>query len=258
MIIDVHTHIGFNEVIDASAKDLLASLRRAKISKAFVLGGHINACPIPKLIQELEPHKGLLYAIGGISPLEPTTFSLEQLEQWLANGQLHGLKFYPGYEYFYPYENVVQPYLKLLVKYGKPAIFHSGDTFSRVHAAKLKYAQPLHIDDIATDNPELKIIIAHMSYPWVIDAAEVCYKNKNVVADCSGFVYGKFTPSSRSHFAEIVKQFLRVAGSSEKLLFGTDWPISDQQSYVRVVRSIVGKDAGKIFYENAAQLFGIK
>ncbi len=97
--------------------------------------------------------------------------------------------------------------------------------------AKLKYAHPLGIDDVATDFPTTRIVIAHMGYPWHRDAAEVCYKNDNVFADVSGFVYGEFGYTEAQHFKCVMDEFIEVAGGSRQLLFGSDWPISDQTSY---------------------------
>lgn len=259
MIVDTHVHIGFGGAIKASARSLAASMREAKIDKALVFAGEMNDCPTERMLEEIAPHAGKLYGIGSISPLSKKRPSLAKIEGWLKSSKIRGLKFYPGYEYFYPYDKVIRPYLKLLARHGRPAIFHSGDTYSRVRRAKLKYAQPIHVDDIAAELPELKIVIAHLGYPWVTDAAEVCYKNQNVYADLSGFVYGKFDAGHRAHFRELLAEFRRVAGSraDDRLLFGTDWPIGDQASYLRAVRPMLGKNAGKILGENAAELFGL-
>src|SRR5271169_877085 len=101
--------------------------------------------------------------------------------------------------------------------------------------------------DPAVDFPRLKIVIAHMGYPWHRDAAEVVYKNRNVYADISGFVYGDFQREDTIKFKRTLDQFIDVAGSAEKLLFGSDWPISNQDSYMRVMTRIIdmannGKD----------------
>lgn len=255
MIIDSHTHIGFGNAIDARPRSLVASMDKAGIDMSLVFAGRINQCSTEALLEAIEPFKDRLLPVGAISPLA-TRPSLKKVEGWLKKGTIRGLKFYPGYEYFYPYEKVVRPYLKLLSEYGRPAIFHSGDTFSKVHEAKLKYAHPLHIDDLATELPDLRVIIAHVGYPWVIDSGEVVYKNKNVYVDCSGFVYGEFTAESRAHFKDIIADHVRIAGTSDRILFGTDWPISDQTSYVKTARQVFGAKAEAVFSGNAKRLFG--
>jgi predicted TIM-barrel fold metal-dependent hydrolase len=254
-IIDSHVHIGFGGAIDARPASLVASMRKAGIAKAMVFAGRINQCSTEALIEAVAPHRDRLFPVGAISPLAKRP-SLKTVGGWLEKGQIHAMKFYPGYEYFYPYDKVLRPYLKLLAEFKRPAIFHSGDTYSRVHVAKLRFAHPLHIDEIATEMPELPIVIAHMGYPWQVDAAEVVYKNKNVHADCSGFVYGAFDAKHRTHFADVVRDFVRVAGGTDRLLFGTDWPISDQSSYVAVAKKVFGADAG-VFSKSAIRIFGV-
>ena len=256
MIIDAHTHIGFGKAIVATPNELITSMDRASIAAALVFAGRVNQCQTEDLIRAIENFKSRLYPIGSISPLDNERPSLEIVEQWLSKKQIYGLKFYPGYEYFYPADESVRPYLKLLEKYNRPAIFHSGDTFSKVHESKLKYAHPLHIDDLATEMPNLKIVIAHLGYPWVIDAAEVVYKNKNVYVDCSGFVYGEFKNEDKENFKTIWNEFMRVSSSPKRILFGTDWPIGEQAPYVAALKEIVGEDNDMFWHKNANNLFG--
>lgn len=255
MIIDAHTHLGFNSIVHAEAAQLIASMKRARINKACVFAGDLNACTTKKLLHEVEEYRGILFPVGAVSPFRKD-MSVRQLDQWLRTEKLYGLKCYPGYEFFYPFDKRLRPYFRLLSAYGKPVVFHSGDTYSAVGKAKLKYAHPLHIDELAVEMPDLKIIIAHMGYPWVADAAEVCYKNKNVYADTSGFVYGTFTANDQKTFSDFVKTFVRIAGSSEKLLFGTDWPISDQKSYVACVRKMTRSNPA-VMHATATHVFNL-
>jgi Tat protein secretion system quality control protein TatD with DNase activity len=66
------------------------------------------------------------------------------------------------------------------------------------------------------------------------DTAEVCYKNKNVYTDISGFVYKNFETEDKVKFKKVLDEFLDIA-SSDKLLFGTDSPISNQRSYIEAL-----------------------
>jgi predicted TIM-barrel fold metal-dependent hydrolase len=98
----------------------------------------------------------------------------------------------------------------------------------------------MNIDDPAVDYDDVTFVIAHMGYPFQREAAEVCYKNDNVYADVSGFVYDKFTKQDEIKFKKVVSEFLDIS-SSDKLLFGTDWPISNQKSYLRALDSCFGE-----------------
>jgi predicted TIM-barrel fold metal-dependent hydrolase len=256
MIIDAHTHIGRKYVI-GNAKKLVASMDKAGIDVSLVFAGMMNDCPTERLLREIKPYGKRLRAVGAIAPLMPEGPTVDQAERWLAEDKVIALKFYVGYEHYFPYDDCVRPYLELCVKYGRPAIFHSGDLYNKVPGARLKYAAPLTFDDLAVDLPDLRIVIAHLGSPWPVDAAEVVTKNANVWSDCSGFVYGEFDEEKLAGFRHLVGEFLRVAESREKILFGSDWPICDQASYVAAVRTVFGDEAKDILCDNARRLFGI-
>lgn len=258
MRIDSHTHLGRKHIV-ATADQLVASMDKAGIDKALVFAGYMNNCSTDDLVKELAPFKGRLYGIGTASIKETLDHGyIEQLEKYLADGQIGGIKFYTGYDHYHANSEMMRVFYRLLVKYKRPAIFHSGDCYNQIQSAKLKYSKnALDIDDLATDMPDLKIVIAHCGFPWTIDTAEVCYKNKNVYADVSGFVYGKFDGNSIRKFDEMMRQFVDIAGTG-KLIFGSDWPISDQESYVEVMNDnqYVYEDPD-IMGKRVAQLFGI-
>lgn len=257
MVIDAHTHIGFNNILRATPKDLVVSMKKAGIDRALVFGGELNACSNGKLFSELKPYKGILFPVGSVSPLSKKKPSVQMVDRWLAEKKIYGLKFYPGYEQFHVYDRIVESYLRLLEKYRRPAIFHTGDTYNAVKGARLSFAMPLTIDEIAVRHPNLPIVIAHMGNPWLLDAAEVAFKNANVFYDCSGWVYGAFKTSDRAHFRKKLADIRGYTGSFEKMLFGTDWPISHQTSYVSFVRSLplTAKERKKIFAQNAIDAF---
>lgn len=239
MIIDCHTHLGRNEHIKARATELLKSMDAAHIDKAFVFAGQLNALSNEDMLKEIAPYKDRLLGVAAAHPLDPSFTKMSEVQDdavklanWYGEGKIKAVKFYTGYDHYYPFDmKDNDDYLCELEDVGCPAIFHSGDCLNSCKMAKLKYAHPLHIDDVAVDYPGMNFIIAHMGYPWHRDAAEVCFKNKNVFADISGFVYGDFTGPDLSKFQNVMQEFLEIA-DSDKLLFGTDWPISNQASYM--------------------------
>lgn len=236
MIIDCHTHIGRNEHIKANTKELLSSMDKANIDKAFVFAGALNACPTDFMLEQIAPHKDRLLGVAGVHPFDRdaqlAANEIDSLQQMFLSKQIVAAKFYLGYDHYYP--NEIGHYLSALEEVGCPAIFHCGDCLNSVKKAKLKYAHPLGVDDVAVDYPKMNFIIAHIGYPWVRDTAEVCYKNDNVYTDISGFVYGEFKGLDQIRFKQNIVEFLSIS-SSDKLLFGTDWPISDQKSYLRAL-----------------------
>ena len=262
MIIDCHTHLGRNENMQARAIDLLRSMDDAGIDRSLVFAGSINGCPNLDLLKEVAPHADRLYPVVAVE----LTIEAQDPERTahVIGQRLHHLledhpsivaaKFYLGYEHVFPDDPRVYAAMRTITVHGKTAIFHTGDCYCKIRNAKLKYAHPLGIDDVATDFPDTRIVIAHMGYPWHRDAAEVCYKNPNVYADISGFVYGHFDAASQGHFGRVTTEFVEVAGGCERLLFGSDWPISDQSSYVSVARRELPFD---MMQENILRAFSL-
>lgn len=234
MIIDCHTHLGRNDHIRARVAELLKSMDQAQIDKSFVFAGSLSAYDNETMLEEIKPHRDRLYPVAAWdfdyrykNRDAPHDEQADKLLRLYESKDIVAVKFYTGYYHHMP--SSCEP-LWRMNEAGCPAIFHCGDCLNSVKCAKLKYAHPLNIDDVAVDYPNMNFIIAHMGYPWHRDAAEVCYKNSNVYSDISGFVYGNFTGEDVAKFNKVIEEFRDIA-PIEKLLFGTDWPISNQKSY---------------------------
>lgn len=239
MIIDCHTHLGRNEHIKATADELLKSMDKAGIDKSLVFAGELNDASNEWTLEQLGPHRDRLLPVAAwdfeYSLHNRNSKPYEQQDRLCdlyKSGEIVALKFYTGYYHKTPSE--LSHILWRLNEIGCPAIFHTGDCLNSVKRAKLKYAHPLHIDDVAVDYPKMNFIIAHMGYPWVTDAAEVCYKNDNVYSDISGFVYGEFQFEDKKRLQRRLEEFNDIS-CIDKLLFGTDWPIANQSSYRAVM-----------------------
>lgn len=248
MIIDCHVHLGRNDHIRATADELLRSMDKAGIDQALVFAGELNDCPNEWMLEQIKPHRDRLH---GVMAYEDTHFRFVDFKKMAEDNDVKGIKFYTGYHHYYPTdlyvnsgEKPVSAYyhnpLQICSDLQIPAIFHCGDCLNSVKCAKLKFAHPLNIDEPAVDYDDVTFIIAHMAYPWQRDAAEVCYKNKNVYSDISGFVYGEFNEFDIKNFKKVLTEFCDVANGGYKLLFGTDWPISNQSSYLKVLREEIG------------------
>ncbi len=227
-IVDVHTHVGRGNGVEATAEQLVESMDAAGVAESLVFAADLFGRPTEEVLREIAPFKGRLHAVASAPA---GGFDLDRIRGWLADGLVHGVKVYTGYEHVFPYDERFWRLFEALAERRRPVIFHCGDTFKAVRTAKLKYAHPLHVDEVATDFPETPIVIAHMGWPWHETAAEVAFKNPNVWLDCSGFVYGDFDPGAKSRFWRVLEETSDVAGDGSKILFGSDWPISSQRGY---------------------------
>jgi predicted TIM-barrel fold metal-dependent hydrolase len=160
---------------------------------------------------------------------------LGTLRQLFQDSKIIGLKLYPGYQYFYPSDNRVDDFAKLCIEFNKPMVIHSGDVYDLDGEAILKYANPIHVDDLAVRFPELKIVIAHFGFPYLLECANIVSKNKNVYTDISGTITDDITEEeSQRLFNQYKSDLLRVLNYfpeiKNKIMFGTDYGSEDVTS----------------------------
>ncbi len=264
MIIDAHTHINnYHTDRVVSLEDCLNQLTDTmadnSVDYALILTSYAvneNRPGIKKVVEATRDRKNL-GVIAGISFSDYREKDLRELSDYLEDGLIKGLKLYPGYEPFYPYDNRLKVVYDLAVEFDVPVMFHSGDTYTP--KGRIRFAHPIHIDDVAVDNPDMKIVICHVGNPWIKDCMEVVYKNQNVYTDFSGLVLGDFTEKFEKYMKSQLEEMILYAGEPEYLLYGTDWPISTMKSYLNFMKQLDLPEDKKelILWKNAAKLFKI-
>ncbi len=126
--------------------------------------------------------------------------------------EFKGLKLYPPYQHFYPNDNKIYPIYEKAVELGIPIMFHTGSSIYK--HSKLKYGDPLYLDEVAADFPKLKIVMAHSGRGfWYDRAFFLSIIHKNVYMEISGLPPQKLL----QYFPEIEKNM-------NKVIFGSDWP----------------------------------
>lgn len=151
---------------------------------------------------------------------------LEEIESHLQRKRCVGVKLYPGYYELYPNDKSLYPIYKMTEEYGKVLSVHTGMVAG--NGGHLKYCRPIHLDDIATDFPGLKIVMCHFGNPFLQEAAAVLEKNPNMYADLSGLIEGAFETETfikdQSGYLEILKSWMHYVSDYGKFIYGTDWP----------------------------------
>ncbi|HOC41891.1 MAG TPA: amidohydrolase family protein [Thermoanaerobaculales bacterium] len=184
-----------------------------------------------------------------------------KLEADLASGRYRCIKIYLGYVHQYAYDPAYEAAYRLAEKFGVPVVFHTGDTDSA--KAKLKYADPLTIDEVAVDHPSVTFVLAHAGNPWIQSAAEVAYKNPNVVIDGSAFLIGDLasvpTAIVDTQLVAPVRWIFDYVADPAKLMFGTDWPLVRIEPYLRAFAEAIPREHWQaVFHDNAARVYGFR
>jgi len=275
---DVHIHVVppnlpgvgslsplLREPADIIAAQLRSEMKAAGIEHLFAMGEWNATADDPLGIASTLRIAELVAGLRPIGIMDPTRGHdrdhLRAVEAELKRGRVVALKAYLGYLHFAPSDPGYRPYYDLAGRYKTPVFFHTGDTFSPY--AKLKFAQPLGVDEVAVDHPETKFIICHLGNPWTTEAAAVIYKNLNVWTDLSGLVIGDATQFADEEYRDTlsdlgasVRRAFRFAERPTRFLFGTDWPLIPLAPYRQYIASLIpGAFHADVFRSNALLLF---
>ena len=262
MIIDCHTHLNnyHDESVESLSSDiekLQAVMRRNRVDVALVLTSYkvVPGRPSARAVVEATRHLPHIHIVAGISWATFGAPDLLELRSLLEAGAIKALKLYPGYEPFYPADPKLTPAYLLAEEFDVPVMIHTGDTYAPT--GKVKYAHPLHVDEVAVDFPRVKFLICHLGNPWFRDCMEVVYKNENVYTDISGLTLGQFTDRFEAYMRQQLKEMILWGVNPNRVLYGTDWPLASMESYLAFMEELKlpARDKDLMFFENAAALF---
>lgn len=169
---------------------------------------------------------------------------------------VRGFKFHPTMQGFYPNDRAAYVLYEAIAEEGAIALFHTGQTGvgAGSHGGmnmRLKYSNPIYLDDVAADFPDMPIVMAHPAFPWQEEQLSVAIHKPNVYIDMSGWS-PKYFPEIFVHYANTLLK--------HKMLFGSDWPVITPDRWLRDFDTIGIKDEvkPKILKENAIKLLGLK
>jgi predicted TIM-barrel fold metal-dependent hydrolase len=141
---------------------------------------------------------------------------------------------------------------------GLPVLFHTGDT--AFATGDLARSHPLTLDGLANKREELTIVLCHFGNPWFEDVAELIYKHPNVYADISGLITGgAYAEKYAEWLAEKISEAIYFAAGAEKVIFGTDYPVTKHAETLALVKrlEVDERDKEKILSRNSRRVFGL-
>jgi uncharacterized protein len=176
--------------------------------------------------------------------------------QRLIDAGARGFKFHPPSQAFYANDERMYPLYEVIAKAGVPALFHTGQTAvgqgaSAGSGIRLKYGNPIYLDDVAVDFPQMPIIMAHPSFPWQEEALAIAQHKANVYIDLSGWSPKYFPPQLVQYSNTLIKN---------KVLFGTDHPMLTSERWLSDFANAGFREEVQplILKENAARLLGLR
>ncbi|MDX9787714.1 MAG: amidohydrolase family protein [Desulfobacterales bacterium] len=234
----------------ASPEKFLALMDEAQIDYAVILA---DISPAVTGIATNEATAKFCSASDRLIPfanLNPYTCSnmAGELQRLTEKYGFRGIKMYPTYQYFYPNDAIVYPLYAKAQELGLPISFHTGS--STFAGAKLKYGDPLFLDDVAVDFPDLVLLQCHCGRPiWYEKALAVTRLHPNIHMEISGLPPKK-----------LLEYFPGFERLSDRVVYGSDWPgVSSLIDNAQAIENLpIGADAKKkILGENAAKILKI-
>jgi predicted TIM-barrel fold metal-dependent hydrolase len=206
------------------------------------------------VVRFAEEHADVAIPFASVDPTRGRE-AVREARRLVDGGLVRGLKLHPPVQQFVPNDRIAYPVYEVFAEAKLPVLFHTGH--SGIGAGvpggagiRLKYGNPMPIDDVAVDFPELPIVLAHPSFPWQDEAISICLHKPTVYIDLSGWSPKYFPP-----------QLVQYANTrlKEKVLFGSDYPWITPDRWLADFAAIGIRDEVRplILKENAARLLGL-
>jgi predicted TIM-barrel fold metal-dependent hydrolase len=236
---EMFTPEGITNYLRANGVDYAVAL--AELSP--ITTGTMSNEAVYELCQEVD----WLIPFCNINPFLVADLAAE-LERYVTEMGFRGMKLYPTYQHFYPNDSRLYPLYAKAQELGIPVMLHTGSSIFR--GARIKYGDPLYLDDVAVDFPDLTLLMVHSGRGFWYDRAYFLAKlHANVYMEISGLPPQKLL----DYFPELE----RVA---DKVIFGSDWPgMPYIGRNIELIRGLPLKDETKtkILGGNAARILGI-
>lgn len=241
---------------------LRREMRLAGVEKAVLLGLDCETrwrCSLPsneQVSRLVDEDRDLFIGFGSVDPSRGDQ-AVDELRHCVRELGLRGLKLDPGLQGFNPADEENFALYAEAEKLGVPVLVHTGASW--IGASILRFNTPLLWDDVAARLPGLRLVLAHMGWPWPWEAATLAMKHTNVYLDLSGVYTG--TPAEHLMFLlnevlprRVVERFL-----SEKLVFGSNFPRMEEEKMAAALASLPLDEVcrERIGHQNAARLLGL-
>jgi len=180
-----------------------------------------------------------------------------QLREAVEGLGLRGLKLAPSLQAFFPDDRrLAYPVYEVAQELGIPMVVHAGMTWEP--GVRLGYSQVMRLEAVAADFPGLNLVVAHMGWPWVLEAVTLALKYPNVYLDTSCLYFDNPRDFIRHVFTRQISLTWVERTLRHQVVFGSNYPRVEIKNMAAAVREL-GLSEGclrLIFSENARVLLG--
>jgi predicted TIM-barrel fold metal-dependent hydrolase len=196
----------------------------------------------------------IMIAFASVDPTRGPE-AVSEARRLIAAGGIRGFKLHPPIQQFHANDRIAYPFYEVLAEAHMPVIFHTGHSgigtgMRGGGGVRLKYGNPMDIDDVAVDFPDMPIIMAHPSFPWQDEAISICLHKPQVYIDLSGWSPKYFSPTLIQYANTLLKQ---------KMLFGSDFPLITPDRWLADFEKIAIREDVRplILKQNAIRFLGL-
>jgi predicted TIM-barrel fold metal-dependent hydrolase len=242
-----------------SVGEFLNYLDTLGVTKAVIKAKDIETTYRRKLPNEtvaelVRQYPDRLIGFAGVDPYKGME-AVRELEYAVRDLGLRGLAMEP-FEYHLPAnDRRFYPLYCKCVELDIPVNLHCSINFSTV--SRMEYGRPLHLDDVAVDFPELKVVAMTPGWPWVGELVGVAWRHPNVYIETAA-IRPKYMGMPNTGWSELLHYGNTVL--QDKILFASSWPLLPIERTIREIRELPLKEVvvEKWLYRNAARLLALE
>jgi predicted TIM-barrel fold metal-dependent hydrolase len=239
--------------------DVMADYYRSRKMAFVVFTVDETLSGMPRLsndavVEFARKHADIAIPFASINPARGAE-GVREARRLVADGLVRGLKLHPPVMEFVPNDRVAYPLYEVFAEARLPVLFHTGHSglgtgMRGGGGIRLKYGNPMPIDDVAVDFPDMPIVMAHPSFPWQDEAISICLHKPQVYIDLSGWSPKYFSPTLVQYANTLLK---------DKVMFGSDYPMLTPDRWMADFEKIGIRDEVRplILKQNAIRLLGL-
>lgn len=242
-----------------SLTQIIDRMEAAGIERAFLVASKsgrpgLPGCyhlPYHLVATAVARHPDRFYGLAGVDPYQGMD-GVRALESAVRNDGFIGAHCYPHWFDLAPDHAKYYPFYAKCVELGVPYQLQVGQSmiYAPEHRTR-SVGQPITLDAVACDFPELKLIGIHVGIPWHDEMIAMAWKHPNIFIGSDAH--------SPKYWPESFIRYLNSYGQ-DKVIFGTDFPVLD---FARTLKEIEGLGLKpdvlrKFLRDNVIRIYGLK